>query len=152
MAKEVIITDPDYAGDVSRLSVITEETQRYAHEHKLLRLPNIVKVFFRYEPDHEIERISEELESVIDDLSNTRDKYIMSELNKYPVVSVKAHTRPFERRWLNIVAAIIVPVGIFLYLRMWMFRARLRHDLHTIQQCNEAIIKRIEDLQVRGKL
>ena len=147
VAKEVIINDPDYNRDAQRLAAITEETQRYAHEHKLLRLPSVVKVFFRYEPDHEIERINEELESVIEDLSNTRDKFIMSELNKYPVVSVKAHTRPFERRWLNVAAAIIVPIGAFLYLRMWMFRARLRRDLHTIQQCNDAIIHRIAERQ-----
>ena len=146
-AKEVIIEDPHYEADAQALARITDETQAYAHDHKLLRLPSVVKVFFRYEPDHEIERINEELESVIDDLSNTRDRVVLTELNKYPVVSVKAHTRPFERRWLNIVAAIIVPLGLCLYLRMWMFRARLRRDLHTIKQTNEAIIARIGEMK-----
>jgi lipopolysaccharide export system permease protein len=103
-------------------------------------------VFFRYQPDHEIERIVGNLELVIDDLTNTRDKVILTELNKYPVVSEKAHTRPFERKWMNIVAAIILPVGIFLYIRMWMFRLRLLHDLHVIKQTNEAICHRIEKI------
>jgi len=59
------------------------------------------------------------------------------------VVSVKAHTRPFERRWLNIAAFIIVPVGLFCYIRMWHFRLRLDHDLRTIISTNKAITDRI---------
>ena len=141
--KEVIINDPDYPTDAARLEAISASVADYAHKHKLKRAPNIVKVFFNYHPDHHIERISEEMEEVIEDLSNTRDKVVLTELNKYPVVSVKAHTRPFERRWLNIAAFIIVPVGLFCYIRMWHFRLRLDHDLRTIISTNKAITDRI---------
>ncbi len=147
VAKEVVIESPHYADDAVALNRITQETEAYAHAHKLLRMPNPVKVFFKYAPDHEIERISEEMELVIDDLSNTRDRLILTELNHYPVVSVKAHTRPFERKWMNIVAAVIVPVGLFLYLRMWRFRLRLMKDLRTIRQTNEAIVGRIAQME-----
>ena len=147
VAKEVVIETPHYADDAVALNRITQETEAYAHAHKLLRMPNPVKVFFKYAPDHEIERISEEMELVIDDLSNTRDRLILTELNHYPVVSVKAHTRPFERKWMNIVAAVVVPVGLFLYLRMWRFRLRLMKDLRTIRQTNEAIVGRIAQME-----
>ena len=106
--------------------------------------PNIIKVFFKYTPDHIIENLNAELEEIIEDLSNTKDKVILSELNKYPIVSVKAHTRPFERQWLNIMSAIIVPLGIFFYLRMWKFRLRLYFDLRTISTTNSNIIDRIK--------
>ncbi len=145
-AKEVVINDPDYIKNAETLRKINEEVTNYAHGHKLYRLPNPVKVFFIYEPDHEIERINEVMEATIDDLTNTRDKVIMNELNNYPVVSTKAHTRPFEHRWMNITAAIIVPVGIFLYLRMWMFRLRLYRDLRTIKQTNANIVNRIQQM------
>lgn len=141
--KEVIINNPDYFFDKEALENITQEVTAYSKEHNLHKPANVINVFFRYQPDHEIERIVGNLESVIDDLTNTRDKVILTELNKYPVVSEKAHTRPFERKWMNIVAAIILPVGIFLYIRMWMFRLRLLHDLHVIKQTNEAICHRI---------
>ena len=39
---------------------------------------------------------------------------------------------------MNVVAAIIVPVGLFLYLRMWRFRLRLMRDLKVIRQTNDA--------------
>lgn len=146
-AKEVILNDPDYDNDIQRLTQITADISSYARHHKLTAAPNPVKVFFRYRPDNAIEQIYEELESVIEDLGNTKDRHILSALNRYPVVSVKAHTRPFERRWLNITSAIILPVGIFLYCRMWRFRLRLYRDLKVIKQTNDSIINRIEVLK-----
>ena len=143
--KEVIIEDPDYAKDAADLQRLSEEVTQYAHAHKLMLPPNIIKVFFKYEPDHEIERISEEMEAVIEDLGNTKDKHIISMLNHYPVVSAKAHTRPFERRWMNIVAFILIPVGAFLYIRMWSFRLRLLRDLRVIKQTNTSIVNRINE-------
>lgn len=143
-SKEVIINDPDYDRDALILNQLTEDVKEYSTAHHLKSLPNVINVFFRYQPDHEIERISEELEAVIEDLSNTRNKVIMSELNKYPILAVKAHTRPFERQWMNAVAAVVVPIGAFLYFRMWSFRLRLWHDLRVIAQSNTTIIKQIQ--------
>lgn len=141
--KEVIIEDPNYLDDRQLLLNMNDDIRRYAEEHRLKSLPNVVQVFFRYQPDHEVERISNELEKVIDDLTNTRDRVILSELNSYPVLAVKAHTRPFERKWLNIVSAIIIPLGLFFYLRMWRFRIRLLRDLKQIVQTNEKVTEQI---------
>ena len=143
--KEVIINDPDYAGDAARLTKISADIAAYSREHNLKHAPNWVKVFFRYEPDHEIERINDELEAVIEDLANTRDRVILGALNTYPIMSVKAHTRPFERKWLNIVAALTVPVGLALYLRMWRFRLRLMRDLKAIAAADDTIVAQIKE-------
>lgn len=141
--KEVIIEDPNYLEDRQLLLNMNDDIRRYVEEHRLKSLPNVVQVFFRYQSDHEVERISDELETVIDDLTNTRDKVILNELNNYPVLAVKAHTRPFEHKWLNIVSAIIIPLGLFFYLRMWRFRIRLLRDLKQIVQTNDAVTEQI---------
>lgn len=141
--KEVIIEDPNYLEDRQLLLNMNDDIRRYVEEHRLKSLPNVVQTFFKYQPDHEVERISDELEKVIDDLTNTRDRVILSELNNYPVLAVKAHTRPFERKWLNIVSAIIIPLGLFFYLRMWRFRIRLLRDLRQIVQTNEKVTEQI---------
>lgn len=141
--KEVIIEDPNYLEDRQLLLNMNDDIRRYVEEHRLKSLPNVVQVFFRYQPDHEVERISDELEKVIDDLTNTRDKMILNELNNYPVLAVKAHTRPFEHKWLNIVSAIIIPLGLFFYLRMWRFRIRLLRDLKQIVQTNDVVTEQI---------
>lgn len=144
--KEVVINDPDYAADLERLESITSEIDLYSQSHRLKHAPNWIKVFFRYEPDHKIEAINEELETVIEDLSNSHDRTIVNHLSAYPIMSVKAHTRPFERRWLNIVSAVIVPFGLLLYLRMWRYRLRLWRDLRTVKAENDIIIGRIKAL------
>ena len=149
--KEVIIEDPHYQEDAVKLARISEEVTDYSHRHHLISAPNIIKVFFVYEPDNEIERIIDELETILEDLGNTRDKVVLTELNHYPIVSTKAHTRPFERRWLNTAAAVLFPLGAVLYIRMWVFRLRLLRDLRVIKQTNEKMIRRIEEMQgVKG--
>ena len=144
--KEVIIEDPKYREDAALLEKLNGDIAIYNKVHELKKLPNFINVFFKYQPDHEIERISEELEKVIEDLSNTKNRVILHNLNLYPILATKAHTRPFERKWLNIVAAIIIPVGIVLYLRMWRFRLRLYRDLNVIRQSNANIISQINKM------
>lgn len=143
--KHVIFYEPDYAKAVERLHRITEDIIAYNNEHHLLLAPNIVNVFFRYKPDHEIERISDELDEVIDDLSNNKFG-LNAKMEKYPIVSVRAHTRPFGRRWMNIVAFCILPLGLFFYIRMWRFRLRLHGDLRHIHTLNDKMIEEINTL------
>ena len=144
--KEVIIEDPDYRKDAEALAQISNDITIYNKVHRLRRLPNFINVFFKYQPDHEIERISNELEKIIEDLSNTKDKYLLHSINQYPILSTKAHTRPFEKKWLNITTAILFPIGTGLYLRMWRFRMRLYRDLKLILQTNDNIIRRIKEM------
>lgn len=146
-AKEVIINDPDYANDAITLKQMNADIDAYSKEHRLVSAPNIIDVFFKYKKDNEIERISEILESVIEDLANTKDKILLHEMNKYPILATKAHTRPFEHKWLNIIAGVLIPVGAVLYIRMWTFRLRLYRDLRQIRQTNQAIIVRMRDIK-----
>ena len=146
MRKEVIIEDPKYLEDVRKLEEINAIIAQYSEEHKLLHLPNPIKVFFKISDDHEIEKIDEILENTIDDLNHTRDRLILTELNNYPILMTRAHTRPFNRKWMNIVTAVILPLGVFFYLRMWRFRLRLYKDLHDIRQTSNKIIPKATEL------
>ena len=139
-SKEVIIEEPHYKDDADALTRITEDITRYSKQHNLVSPPNIIKVFFKYQRDNEIEEINTRLEVIIKDLSNTRDRQILSLINQYPILILKAHTRPFDKKWENILAAIILPAGIFFYLRMWRFRWRLLRDLRVIKATNTSII------------
>ena len=141
--KEVIIEDPIYALDSYHLLQISEQIKQYSEEHKLLHLPNPIHVFFRPGDDQTIEKIVGQLEDVIDDLANTKDAQILGYLNHYPVVATHAHTRPFRRKWLNIISGLILPLGIFFYCRMCRFRLRLRKDLNRILETNQWILERV---------
>ncbi len=141
--KEVIISDPKYRKDAELLQNISSEIQAYSEEHKLWLWPSPIKVFFRPGDDHAIEHIDEELEEAIEDLGYTKDSVILHGLNEYPVMATRAHTRPFERRWLNIVTGLIIPLGIFFYVRMILYRLRLYRDLREIKSTTEKILPRI---------
>ena len=138
--KEVIISDPDYALDAERLKNISAQIEAYSEEHKLLRWPSPIKVFFRPGDDHEIQRISDELEEAIEDLGYSRNRTILHELNNYPILATHAHTRPFERAWLNVITGLVLPVGIFFYCRMIRYRLRLYRDLRDIKAASSIII------------
>ena len=146
--KEVVINDPDYEKDMAIMTQMNRDISTYSAQNRLTTPPNVMKTFFYYQPDNEIEHISNRLEDVIEDLSNSKDKIIVTTLSTYPIVAAKAHTRPFERRWMNIAAAVVVPVGLFLYVRMWRFRLRLYKDLKNISAANDTIIKEIKDKYV----
>ena len=146
MKKEVIIEDPNYQEDSNKLAAISEETRRYMEAHNLLRWPNPIVVFFRPGNDQEIASLYDELETTIEDLSYTRDKRIIMLLNRYPVIAPNAHTRPFHRKWLNVITGLFLPTGIFFYVRMIRFRFRLYKDLQHILRTNDKLIARIGEL------
>jgi len=144
--KEVIIEDPQYLVDADRLKRVGTSIERYSNEHKLYHWPNPFKVFFRAGDDHEIEEINNVLEQAIDDLGNSPNSYVLIELNQYPIIATHAHTRPFQRRWLNVVTGLFLPTGIFFYFRMIRFRMRLYRDLQHISRINKELIPRIIEL------
>ena len=143
--KEVIIEDPIYALDSYYLLNISKEIKEYGEEHKLLRLPNPIHVFFRPGDDQKVEHIIQTLEDVIEDLANTKDTQILSYLNHYPVVATHAHTRPFRQKWLNIITGLVLPLGVFFYLRMCRFRLRLHKDLNNILETNQWVLERVAE-------
>ncbi len=149
--KEVIINEPNYTENAMKLSVITQDIDNYVTKYNLMLAPNPIKVFFKYSPDNTVRNINDRLEDIIEDLSNTRDKKILSCINEYPVIAVKAHTRPFAKKWLNILIAVIIPLGVFFYLRMWRFRVRLMRDLRQIKQVNGELLDRISQLESKNK-
>ncbi len=146
VAKEVIIEDPKYLADAEMLKNVSIEVQRYSEQHKLLRWPNPIHVFFRPGDDHDIEHLSEVLEVAIEDLGYTRNSYVLMKLNQFPVIATRAHTRPFERKWLNIVTGLFLPLGLFFYIRMIRYRIRLYKDLHDIVRINKKLIPRVIEL------
>ncbi|MBQ2129042.1 MAG: LptF/LptG family permease [Prevotella sp.] len=143
--KEVIIEDPNYVKDRQQLMQINQELDDYMHRHKLLRWPNPIKVFFRPGDDHDIEVINQQLEETVEDLSYTSDKIVLNELNNIPIIATHAHTRPFVRKWLNVVTGLFLPTGLFFYFRMLRFRFRLYRDLRILRQASDALIARIEE-------
>lgn len=147
MKKEVIIEDPDYPSISQELDILCKECDEYAAHKQFGRAPNYLHIFTNREDDTVIQHINERLESIIDTLSNSRDRIVLNELNNYPIVSENAHKSPSKHLWINIACGVAVPVGIVFYLRIWMFGRRLDKDLKQIVETSKKLKKRISELK-----
>lgn len=145
--KEVIIEDPDYPRIYHELNEMSLECEAYANRHKFAKAPNYLKVFTNNEKDIVIANISQRLEAIVEELSNSKDGNILNALNKYPILVIGAHKSPFSNRWLNILAGLVVPVGLFFYFRIWRFGLRLDKDLKRIVETSREIQSYIEQLK-----
>ena len=143
--KEVIIQDPDYARIYNDMTDLTEQCRHYLNTRNLGSAPNYYKIFTNDGPSNAIAEISEKMEELITELSNSKDGPILNWLNQYPILSTQAHKSPSDHRWLNIILGICVPVGVFFYFRIWMFGKRLEKDLKRIIQTNNDIQNRIKN-------
>ena len=137
--KEVIIHDPDYPRLTGDLEQLTSECRAYAAKKRLEKAPNYFKLWMSSEDDNEVMAINEKLEALVEEMSNTKSATLIGALNNYPVISVSAHVRPFHIYWLNLVAGVIFPIGLFFYFRIWAFRVRLAKDMERIIKNNEQI-------------
>ena len=143
--KEVIIKDPNYSYVYDELSVLSGQCQTYLDTHRLGSAPNYYRIFFVDGPSNAIADINAGMENVIEELSNSKDGPILNGLNNYPILSTQAHKSPSDLRWLNILFGICIPVGLFFYIRIWLFGKRLDKDLKKIIQTNTNIQERIKN-------
>ena len=143
--KEVIIKDPDYAFVYTELTETSKLCETYLNTHQLGSAPNYYQIFTNDGPSNAIADISDKIERIIEELSNSKDQLILNWLNDFPILSTQAHKSPSDHRWLNILLGICFPVGLFFYFRIWMFGLRLEKDLNKIIQNNINIQERIKN-------
>ncbi|MGN0309394.1 MAG: LptF/LptG family permease [Bacteroides sp.] len=144
--KEVIIDDPDYARLPADLEELSRECQAYAESRHLKQAPNYVRMWTNTAIDEAMVGINERMEELIEEMANTRSVHLLNRLNNYPIIPVHAHVRPFHVWWLNLLCGLFIPVGIFFYVRIWIFRIRLSKDLERIVATNNEIIQLIPQL------
>lgn len=149
--KEIIIHDPDYPALTQRLADLIHDCSRYSANKRLLTMPSYYAIFFKYHEDHVVRELRDRLDAIIDELHNSRDAVIIGALNEMPILYTDAHTQPFHSKRKNMAAGIFLPVGIILWIRIWVFRIRLYQDLGQIQQQGTFIISRINNNTDNGQ-
>ena len=127
--KEVIITDPDYQRLPADLRQLSESCRAYAEKKNLKKAPNYFRLWMNEHIDREMEAINDRMETLIEEMSNTRSARLLAILNNYPVIPASAHVRPFKKYWLNLLCGALVPLGLFFYFRIWAFRIRLSKEV-----------------------
>lgn len=143
--KEVIILDPDYNRLPAELKTLNADCRSYAGKRKLVHAPNYFRMWMGANTrDEDMVEINDNMERLVEEMSNTKYTSLLVLLNNYPIIPVHAHVRPFRNYWLNLLCGVVFPVGLFFYFRIWAFRLRLSKDLDRIIRTNEDIINLIE--------
>lgn len=148
--KEVVITDPDYKRLPDDLQQLSTDCRQYVEGRSLKRAPNYLKLWMVDTPhDEDIIGINDRMEVLVDEMSNTRSSILLNKLNSYPIIPVHAHVRPFHYYWLNLLFGILVPVGLFFYIRIWIFRIRLYKDMERVIETNEEVQQIIKEINLK---
>ena len=138
--KEVIIDDPNYAQICDELETLSASCKKYRRTHLQRLLPNYVGMFVaRNGHDRALMEVHLQLNGIVNQLGNSRSQEIINKINAYPVLSVGAHTTPFPKKWMNVTAGALFPIGVLLYARAVFFRRRLKEDLKRIVKINKEI-------------
>lgn len=139
ISKEVIIDDPDYKIISKKLDLLTAICKDYRRIQLQGRLPNYIQLFGTCGRDRALIALNAELEKIVKELSNSRSQEVLNKINEYPVLSVGAHVAPFPRRWMNMTAGVVLPVGVLFYARAAFFRRRLAKDMKRIVKINKEL-------------
>ncbi len=146
--KEVIIDDPDYSADYTKLEQLYKTAHKFRNDNKLKKLPTIKSIFFGSGNEHIVEQLAEDLDALVEEMGNSKNKKVIQILNEFPVIEAKDITSPIKNKWLNILSIIIFPLGIIIYIRACNFRFRLYRDLIKLEQTS----KKLRDMLVKEKL
>ena len=138
--KEVIIRDIDYARADKMLSIVAANCS--AIQATLSPVRNIFRSYFRYYAvgidTHEIHKVAEEINKMVDYLSDSRDPHIVLKLSNIPIIRVLWVYSPTPWKWLGYIMLPLLPVSIPLWLYGLRCLRNLRRDLtKTAEICED---------------
>ncbi|MDR1526938.1 MAG: LptF/LptG family permease [Dysgonamonadaceae bacterium] len=141
--KEVIMTPPDYLRDIEMLKAWNAQSENYLNQYK--KTPFYGSFWKNRLSDPQLNRLTADLESTIEDLLNSNEIMVIGKLMDYPVI------RPFDLHLLakpiiRLSCAIIFPVGCIIYgMAIWM-QKQVNSDLITARKVNKGLIGELEKL------
>ena len=132
--KEVILTPPDWDADRRLALAVRRDLEAYPGKKRLWLPPNYFTLFFRHRPDEIAKRLANNVEALVEDLNNSTSPQILSVLGDMPVLYESGTRSPFAHRRVNWVLAVLFPLGLVVWLRVWRFRFRLARDLRQLRK------------------
>ena len=136
--KEVIINDPDYDACATQMESLTAACEAWRQTSGWQRPANYIQFFFgNNHHDEALEEIAAQMESLVETLGNSRDRFVIDKVNRYPLFSTRDHVCPLPVGWPSIAAAVLVPIGVLLWLRAAFFARRRAANLDRIVQTDK---------------
>ncbi|MDE6179421.1 MAG: LptF/LptG family permease [Duncaniella sp.] len=130
--KEVVIEDVRPALAAERLARVQENVRAYLEANPV---SEGYRAYWLRGYDMEgLMALRDDLEQLIDRLSNSRSKMVINTLMDFPVLRNLWIYRPSRRRWLSWAMMVLFPVGLPLWLVGRRSLSRLRAELETVSR------------------
>ena len=142
--KEVIIYTPDYDLSVSCIQKLDELCATYLK--KSVRWPSYIRFWRQGGRNELILSISDQLEEIIEDLSNSDKILVLNKLMDYPVVSSYNILGNNVSKRVGLIMAAVVPIGIPVYLIAVYRLGLLKNDIKAIRKVNDELIQIINEV------
>lgn len=140
--KEVIIYTPDYKALLPRLEHLQQDCCEYLVTHK--RWQNYMKYWKQGGRDPLAQKLTEEMESLVEELSNSDNTLLLNKLMDFPIISGYSQLSSKINGKTGLLIGIFVPLGIPVYLLATYQRKLLLHDIRVMQKTSGELIDMIE--------
>ncbi len=127
--KDVVIDEPNRKFCLELTDEIGRLSDRVLASGLVSARPRYAALFFKEENTFDIDNLFADCESLVMELGNSRDRVELDKLNCLPVIPVYGLKGPFKARWANVACGVIVPLGILMSLRAWLFGRKIRKQL-----------------------
>ena len=107
-------------------------------------------LFFRGVDTSSLESMNGELEELVTDLGNSRDRVVLDILNGFPIIQTYGLQSPFGKEWANRLVGIVFPVGLLFYLRAWLFTRKIRRQTAEVTAAAERLTEYSKNKQIKG--
>ena len=140
--KEVIIYTPDYVALIPVLHQLQQETQTYLQQHR--RWMNYLAFWKQGGRDRAAEELSNKVEQVVEELSNSDQNLVLNKLMDYPVM--EGYNQLDERisGKVGLAVGLCFPIGLPLYLLATYQRKLLRHDVQMVYKTSGELLEMLE--------
>lgn len=141
--KDVILFNPDYVATVSRLQELAEACRVYLVGHK--RWMNYFRFWKQGGHDPAVEQIAAEMESIVEELSNSDQNLVLNKLMDFPIIAGYDQVMSKQSGKRGMLFAILFPIGLPFYLLATYQRKLLRHDIEMVQKTSGELMEIVKN-------
>ncbi|MDR2809529.1 MAG: LptF/LptG family permease [Tannerellaceae bacterium] len=138
--KEVIIYSPDYEKLIPRLDALAESARMYLLRHKHRK--NYIAHWKDGGKDTEAEQLVAEIESIVEELSNSDQNLALNKLMDFPVIGGYKPLTTHLNKNLRLALGLFLPLGLPVYFFAMYQQKLLRQDIKT----TEKVCKELKDI------
>ena len=139
--KDVVIDDPDRQECLEALYDIKQRSIALGQSRLLCSVPNYGKLFFGTVDSSELTELGVELDKLIMEMGNSRDRVELDLLNGFPILQSHGVQPPFAKKWANRMVGIVFPLGLLFELRAWLFSRKLKRQMVKTTQTAENLME-----------